>query len=241
MYDDRVDLIRSWPLFGLSVVLPTVKIYRPCWGLLVTPLWGVSDCCSALINQVHRILSTRWPYRASFFVFKFKIAGRLFVIIVSNRCLIAFCCGLQQDTVNRLTGIMQGFHLFTFKGIPVSVQPMFFLLLLILTFNMGDIGSMIVFAICACISLLCHEFGHALVARHYGLKPAITLNGFGGVTTRALSANPKQDFRITFMGPLTNLILAGIFFGISWATLMLGIGPAMERIPYLYTFLDLMC
>lgn len=142
--------------------------------------------------------------------------------------------------INQLIEDMQGFHLFTFKDIPVSVQPMFFLLLLILTFNMDDIGAMVVFALCAFIGILFHEFGHALVARHYGLTPAIILNGLGGVTTRARSARPSQDFRITFMGPLTNLILAAVFFGIRrlcFYLLSLGYGFAILQIPYVDAFL----
>ena len=134
-------------------------------------------------------------------------------------------------------GFMQGFHIFTFKGIPVSVQPMFLLLLLILTFNMNDIGSMIVFAVCAFVSILFHEFGHALVARHYGLNPQITLNGFGGVTSRARSAKPGQDFRITLMGPLTNLILGGLFYGLIKLVKYGGLEPQLISMPYLGIFI----
>lgn len=109
---------------------------------------------------------------------------------------------------------MQGIHLFTFKGIPVGFQPMFLVLIVILSINMGTVTECITFGICAVLGVLIHEFGHALTAKHYGLKPQIMLHGFGGVTMHSRSATDKQEFFITLAGPLAGLITGGIFFGI---------------------------
>ncbi|MCL2326457.1 MAG: M50 family metallopeptidase [Proteobacteria bacterium] len=105
------------------------------------------------------------------------------------------------------------FHLFSFKGIAVSMQPFFLVLIVVLTIGLGDLMSSLIFAACAIIGLLVHEFGHALVARRYGLNPDIVLTAFGGVTRFALSPNARQGFRITLAGPLSGLALAGVSYG----------------------------
>jgi len=65
-------------------------------------------------------------------------------------------------------------------------------------------------------SVILHELGHALVARHSGLPArAIVLLPIGGVTIfdEAQPASPmnwKRDTRIASAGPLVNFIMAGI-------------------------------
>lgn len=133
---------------------------------------------------------------------------------------------------------MQGIHLFTFKGIPVGVQPMFLLLVVILSLNMGGIAESIIFGICVFFGILIHEFGHALTARHYGLNPVVMLHGFGGVTVHARPATPKQDFLITLAGPGAGLVVGGIFWGIMKLTAIAGVSSAVLSIPYLWVFIQ---
>ena len=101
---------------------------------------------------------------------------------------------------------------------------------------MGSIANMIIFCICAVIGILVHEFGHALMAQRYGLNPEIMLSGFGGVTKQSRSTGPKQEFLITLMGPLTNLALGGIVFGLYYGLNALGLMSAVVAVPYLMTF-----
>ena len=106
-------------------------------------------------------------------------------------------------------------HLFTLNGIPVAVTPWFFCLMAILAMLVGN-GSFlhgIMFAVVGTISIGIHEFGHATVANHYGLNPQVILGGLGGLTQHR-SANAKQSFWITLWGPLSDLILAALSFGI---------------------------
>ncbi|MBI5502657.1 MAG: hypothetical protein HY907_20595 [Deltaproteobacteria bacterium] len=59
------------------------------------------------------------------------------------------------------------------------------------------------------VSVLLHEWAHALTARAAGdtvIKVALHL--FGGVTYRAGRGGPKADFRITAAGPIVNVLLA---------------------------------
>ena len=55
---------------------------------------------------------------------------------------------------------MQGFHLFTFKNIPVSVQPFFFILILILAIPMGSGIGMLLFAVNAILGVLIHAVSY---------------------------------------------------------------------------------
>ena len=131
---------------------------------------------------------------------------------------------------------MQPIKLFTFKDIPVSFQPMFLVLILILAWGVGSVSSMIIFSVCAIVGLLAHEFGHALMAKHYHLHPEITLTGFGGNTRFERSPGGKQDFLITLMGPLTNLISGGVSYVILYSLGILGIDVGI----YLTTFMFFM-
>lgn len=128
---------------------------------------------------------------------------------------------------------MRVFHLFTYKDIPVGVHPFFLLLIFVLS-----IGAPypVIFALCAVCAVLFHEFGHALVARKYHLGPQIILHGMGGVTMHALPASAKQDFRITFAGPLAGLVIGGLFFAVA---VLFG-SQLLVIHPYLFLFVQYM-
>ncbi|HET7465227.1 MAG TPA: site-2 protease family protein [Candidatus Dormibacteraeota bacterium] len=68
--------------------------------------------------------------------------------------------------------------------------------------------------------LLAHELAHALVARRFGVKVSgITLWLFGGVSR--LDGEPPRagaEALIAGVGPLTSLVIAGLAFGLAFAT-----------------------
>jgi Zn-dependent protease/CBS domain-containing protein len=66
-------------------------------------------------------------------------------------------------------------------------------------------------------SLLGHELAHSMVARRYGLTvKSITLWLFGGVSDlRGEVPSPAAEARIAGAGPLTSLLLGGIFIGLA--------------------------
>ncbi|MBS7379932.1 MAG: hypothetical protein KIG72_01520, partial [Bradymonadales bacterium] len=130
---------------------------------------------------------------------------------------------------------MQGIHLFTIKGIPVSFQPMFILLILILSVGMNN---PFIFGACATLGVLIHEFGHALTAKHFHLNPEVTLCGLGGLTTHARPNSPKQDFLITLAGPMAGLVVAGVIFGILFLVNLLGFAPLLDKYQLLKIFLS---
>ncbi len=106
-------------------------------------------------------------------------------------------------------------HICTIKGIPVGVNFSFLILVVLLAMLMGNNNLVygIICGICIIIALMVHEFGHALVAAHYNLNPQVILTGSGGLTIHK-SANAKQSFLITLMGPLSGLVLGGIALGV---------------------------
>jgi Zn-dependent protease len=80
---------------------------------------------------------------------------------------------------------------------------------------MGLSSGLIFFA-----SILLHELAHSVVALRQGIPvKSITLFIFGGVSQIAGEATkPLHEFIMAIIGPLTSLLLGGIFLALWWAT-----------------------
>ena len=65
-------------------------------------------------------------------------------------------------------------------------------------------------------SILIHEFAHSIIALRYGIPVrSITLFIFGGVSQIGGEAKrPRHEFIMAIAGPMTSLLLAGVFFGL---------------------------
>lgn len=112
---------------------------------------------------------------------------------------------------------------FHFFGIPVAVQPFFWITLAILgsgRLSSGDTRAallyMALFMIAGFISILVHELGHALTARKFGARCHIVLEAFGGYAAyTGVSMNRRQSFLITAAGPLFQITFGGLVFAIA--------------------------
>lgn len=108
---------------------------------------------------------------------------------------------------------------FTLFGIPVEIQPWFWITLAILGAPFGGDGAtqegimrLLLFVIAGFISILVHEFGHALTGRKFGAQTAITLHAFGGYAIFPSARFTRwQDFLVTAAGPAIQIVLGGIF------------------------------
>lgn len=151
-------------------------------------------------------------------------------------------------------------HLGRIFGIPTRIHASFALVLLWIgftTWNEAHSSLAVLFglgfalAVFACVLL--HEFGHALVARRFGIETRrVTLLPIGGVAELERSPeDPRAEMWIAAAGPAVNfaiaavLALVGLSFGIFagtgllsvvfssllWANLMLGLFNLVPAFP----------
>lgn len=97
-----------------------------------------------------------------------------------------------------------GLRMFSVAGIEVSVSLWYGVLMgFILFSNFGLQGLMLVLAIT--ISILIHEFGHAVPSKLYKLRPSILLHGFGGLCSHQPADSDFKDVVIVILGPLVQI------------------------------------
>ena len=96
--------------------------------------------------------------------------------------------------------------------IPITIHPFFWLLAAMIGYlqSQSILGTFI-WAAVILVSVLFHEFGHALTALAFRQRSAITLFGMGGVTERVNQEPLKswQEFLVVLNGPLFGF---GLFF-----------------------------
>jgi Zn-dependent protease/CBS domain-containing protein len=83
------------------------------------------------------------------------------------------------------------------------------------------------------LSVLLHELGHSVVARHYGIAvSSIRLFVFGGVSQIATEPpSAKVEFLMALVGPLVSFVLAGLFAGL--AVVFASVAPVLALAKYL--------
>ncbi len=130
--------------------------------------------------------------------------------------------------------VPNAFQLGSIAGIPLRVHYTWFFAFLLIAWSLaaGFFPAMyrgwppgaywlagVVAALGLFVSVLIHELSHSLVAMRLGLGvESITLFIFGGVSTiEDESEEPKDEFLVSFVGPLTSFIIAAI----AWALVQL--------------------
>ena len=118
-------------------------------------------------------------------------------------------------------------------GVEIRVDPSWVLIALLVSYSlylqfMEDTRSLepavavvlaVVFALLFFGSVLTHEMAHALMSMRRGIPVrGITLFMFGGAThAKVESRRPQDEFVISIVGPLTSLVLGGVFLGLAFA------------------------
>lgn len=119
-----------------------------------------------------------------------------------------------MNTGNYVRGTLQ----FTLFNIPVAIHPFSWLILALLglSFSNGGEGSLqstLIFIVVGMLTILAHEFGHALVGRAYTrVTPYVEIGGMGGVTHHPVGMpNRKSQFMMVLAGPMASFVLGLVF------------------------------
>ncbi len=99
--------------------------------------------------------------------------------------------------------------------IPVRIFPAFWIFALVIAFllSQGNIIQMLVWVGVILISVLFHEYGHALTALFFGRHPRIELVAMGGLTYHDGEKLPFwKQFLITLNGPLFGFMIVVIAY-----------------------------
>jgi Zn-dependent protease len=121
-------------------------------------------------------------------------------------------------------------------GIDVKIHWTFLLLLLFFAgygyVQSGNLfGALLAtgFVVVLFVFVVLHEYGHSLVAQRLGIEVQdITLLPIGGLARMStIPEKPSDEVKIAIAGPLVNVVLAAILYGIAY----LGFGSAGLRVP----------
>ena len=126
---------------------------------------------------------------------------------------------------------------FSLFGIPVRIHPFFWLIVLLLGINegknfrvhfgvdQGEIIPLLIWIAAVFISILLHEFGHAMTLRAYGIRSWITLYGLGGAAAYdpaqaryGRGSGSRAQILVSLAGPGAGFLLATAISGVIVAT-----------------------
>jgi len=132
--------------------------------------------------------------------------------------------------------------------IPITIYPLFLFVAAIIGWlsSEGNFVSMFIWIFVILISVLCHEFGHALTALAFGQNANIELTGFGGLTQRkGGKLKLWQEFFVVLDGPIAGILLgivsAILLFNLSNRTTFFAFGLQISMyVNFFWTFLNLL-
>jgi Zn-dependent protease len=138
----------------------------------------------------------------------------------------------------------KGFRVGTLFGFPIHIHLSFLLLLGFVMLFWGGLAGVALMGMVA-VSVLLHELGHSLMARHLGVPVrAIGLHFFGGAAEMVgLPRKPGDEVAIAAAGPAVSFALAGVGHGLAavtgapglawfgWVNLMLGAFNLLPAFP----------
>ena len=108
-------------------------------------------------------------------------------------------------------------------GIPVKIHWSFGLLVLFLGYTLWSNPEQFTrslwfagYILCLFICVILHEYGHALMARKYGIRTKdIIISPIGGVARlEKLPENPKQEMIVALAGPVVNVVIGLLAIGL---------------------------
>ena len=99
-------------------------------------------------------------------------------------------------------------------GIPIRVHPSFWLGSILFGSNLESNQLIFIWVVCAFISILIHELGHALTAESFGWPTEIVMYFGGGLamSKRNRGNTPWRSILVSLMGPCAGFMLFGVLF-----------------------------
>lgn len=128
-----------------------------------------------------------------------------------------------------------GFPVGRVLGFPLRLSWTVLLLAALVTLLYGQFGSYLVgfgFVVCLLVSVLLHELGHAVTARHFGIGVrGITLEILGGYTEMTRDApTPRTELLVALAGPAVSLVVGLAAAG---GAVVLPAGTGVQRVVFL--------
>ncbi len=99
-------------------------------------------------------------------------------------------------------------------GIPIRVHPSFWLGSILFGSNLATSQLVFIWVVCAFVSILIHELGHALTAESFGWPTEIVMYFGGGqaISRRNRGDTPWRSILVSLMGPCAGFMLFGLVF-----------------------------
>jgi Zn-dependent protease len=111
---------------------------------------------------------------------------------------------------------------FSLFRVPVTISPFFWVTAALLgwswlTVEPGGPANLFAWVLCVLVSILIHEFGHALVMKAFGHDPEVVLHHFGGFAAYRDRGRetPGRSLLIYAAGPAAQLVLFAAFMGLT--------------------------
>jgi len=115
---------------------------------------------------------------------------------------------------------------FRFLDIPVRVHPFFWLVAAVMGYRDKDVPMVALWVGCVFVSILVHEYGHALMAKRFAKSPSIVLWGLGGLCFSQGERTPQQRLAVIFSGPGAGFVLLALVTLVTW--LLTGLTPVAQ-------------
>jgi stage IV sporulation protein FB len=114
---------------------------------------------------------------------------------------------------------------FRFLGFPVRVHPLFWLISAVLGWRENNLPMVAFWVACVFVSILIHEYGHALMAKAFHAPSSILLYSMGGLCEiKSSRLTPSQYLVVLVGGPGAGFVLC--FLVMLVASAIFGITPS---------------
>jgi uncharacterized membrane protein (UPF0136 family) len=100
---------------------------------------------------------------------------------------------------------------FRLLGIPTRISPLFWIVAMFMGANLSSGVAFALWIVAVLVSIMVHEFGHALTARRFGEDPEVVLYELGGLCVyQPFRQTPWRRFVVLMMGPGAGFLFMGL-------------------------------